>query len=173
MTQYTHAHHPLVIGGTPHPNTLVLDLTAGNTILMVLRTNRVIHHPIHLHGFKFEVLHLARSQTCWNFNCEWPEITEVQLKELAKSPPHLLKDTIDLAAGSLAVIRFSANNPGWWFAHCHYEVHAHDGLAWVNNVLNRSTSEEDSYFIPSDYPKCFNDREIEPSCDCFVSSDIA
>jgi hypothetical protein len=26
------------------------------------------------------------------------------------------------------VIQFKADNPGWWFFHCHMAVHAHDGM---------------------------------------------
>ena len=33
------------------------------------------------------------------------------------------KDTIVAPNQGYTVIQFRANNPGWWFLHCHYELH--------------------------------------------------
>ena len=46
-------------------------------------------------------------------------------------PP--LKDTVLVPAGGYAVVYFRANNPGYWFLHCHIEVHQLEGMAVVIN----------------------------------------
>ncbi|KAK6043029.1 multicopper oxidase [Cooperia oncophora] len=48
------------------------------------------------------------------------------------NPP--LRDTITLPVGGYIVIRFRATNPGWWFAHCHVELHAMSGTAYAFQV---------------------------------------
>ena len=45
------------------------------------------------------------------------------------------KDTVIVPAGGYVVIRFLANNPGYWFMHCHIEPHLLDGMAVVINEL--------------------------------------
>ncbi|XGW25631.1 hypothetical protein V3C99_006775 [Haemonchus contortus] len=45
-----------------------------------------------------------------------------------------LRDTITLPVGGYIVIRFRATNPGWWFAHCHLELHAMSGTAYAFQV---------------------------------------
>jgi FtsP/CotA-like multicopper oxidase with cupredoxin domain len=37
------------------------------------------------------------------------------------------KDTIIVPVGGYAVIRFFSDNIGFWFFHCHVEVHATEG----------------------------------------------
>ncbi|KAK6027742.1 multicopper oxidase [Ostertagia ostertagi] len=45
-----------------------------------------------------------------------------------------LRDTITLPVGGYIVLRFRATNPGWWFAHCHLELHAMSGTAYAFQV---------------------------------------
>ena len=33
------------------------------------------------------------------------------------------KDTVIVPDGGYTIIRFLADNPGWWFFHCHLEFH--------------------------------------------------
>ena len=33
--------------------------------------------------------------------------------------------------GGYVVIRFRADNPGWWFLHCHIEPHQLEGMSMV------------------------------------------
>ena len=39
------------------------------------------------------------------------------------------KDTVIVPFGGYTVIRFEADNPGWWFFHCHIEIHQLEGMA--------------------------------------------
>ena len=41
------------------------------------------------------------------------------------------KDTIMVPAGGYVVIEFLADNPGYWFMHCHIEPHLVRGMAAV------------------------------------------
>ena len=51
-------------------------------------------------------------------------------RDLNRAP---LKDTVIIPAGGYAVVYFRANNPGYWFLHCHIEVHQLEGMAVVIN----------------------------------------
>ena len=42
-----------------------------------------------------------------------------------------LKDTVIVPYGGYTVIRFIADNPGWWLLHCHIEIHQLEGMAAV------------------------------------------
>ena len=40
----------------------------------------------------------------------------------------ILKDTVIVPAGGYVVVAFPADNPGYWFLHCHIEVHQLEGM---------------------------------------------
>ena len=41
------------------------------------------------------------------------------------------KDTVIVPAGGYVVIALEADNPGYWFLHCHIEVHQLEGMALI------------------------------------------
>ena len=43
------------------------------------------------------------------------------------------KDTVMVPVGGYVVIDFIADNPGYWFLHCHIEPHQLEGMALVIN----------------------------------------
>jgi len=43
------------------------------------------------------------------------------------------KDTVVIPTGGYVVIQFLANNPGYWFMHCHIGLHSEDGMAVIIN----------------------------------------
>ncbi|VDM75505.1 unnamed protein product [Strongylus vulgaris] len=45
-----------------------------------------------------------------------------------------LRDTVTVPVGGYVVLRFRATNPGWWFAHCHLELHHMSGTAYAFQV---------------------------------------
>ena len=49
------------------------------------------------------------------------------------SPRAPLKDTLLIPAGGYAVVYFKTDNPGWWFLHCHIEVHQLEGMGLIIN----------------------------------------
>ena len=48
------------------------------------------------------------------------------------------KDTVIVPFGGYTVIRFTVDNPGWWFFHCHIEIHQLEGMAAVVSELTNS-----------------------------------
>ena len=107
-----------------------------------------ITHPIHLHGHNFYVVHVEYGSyenglfrnntpdiTCSDSLCTWANgtgpnfsryLTNGQLSNTA-----IRKDTVIVPAGGYVVIVFQADNPGYWFMHCHMEVHQLEGMAVI------------------------------------------
>ena len=48
---------------------------------------------------------------------------------------YVKKDTVIVPYGGYAVIRFIVDNPGWWFLHCHIEIHQLEGMSVVIEEL--------------------------------------
>jgi len=129
-------------------------------------------HPIHMHGHQFHVLkmgypsqNLTTGQLTNTYNnadiyCDTPQCNEPQWKNSSwkngnvpglnlKNPPR--KDTIIIPTGGYAVLRIRSDNPGWWFMHCHIEMHLLSGMAMV---LNEAPEKLPAH--PTDLPKCEN-----------------
>ena len=109
---------------------------------------REFSHPVHLHGHSFHVLHIGyrpydndtnRLMTvspdvscrdgnkCLNpgwANGEPSAVTEATMNLDAR----ILKDTVNVPAGGYVAVSFTADNPGYWFLHCHIEVHQLEGM---------------------------------------------
>ena len=119
-------------------------------VLSVIRQEGQSAHPVHLHGHSFHVAgifyakgydHTQRNDsvstnsdiTCLNNpRCTDPNWTthgpSVSITEWT-----IRKDTVIVPPGGYVVIRFLADNPGYWFMHCHIEPHLIDGMAVVIN----------------------------------------
>ena len=152
-------------------------------------TNRDFSHPVHLHGHSFYVVHIGHgeysngvlvnntddvvcdSRLCMNPN--WRDgVTPEAVKAVMSSSGHLIdtavrKDTVIVPAGGYVAIAFIADNPGYWFLHCHIEVHQLEGMAVVIQEYDES---EHNYDLPRNINKPgkfnwtlqdFNDRSGE------------
>jgi len=53
----------------------------------------------------------------------------------AKNKNYVRKDTVIVPFGGYTVIRFIVDNPGWWFFHCHIEIHQLEGMSAVVREL--------------------------------------
>ncbi|GFR72286.1 laccase-4 [Elysia marginata] len=62
------------------------------------------------------------------------------------------KDTIPVGDRSVVIVRFRADNPGFWFFHCHIELHTELGMALVIQSGNVS----EMPLPPYGFPKCKN-----------------
>lgn len=62
----------------------------------------------------------------------------------------VLKDTLQVPTGGYSIIRFIADNPGFWLFHCHLEFHAEAGMM----VLFKVGDETDLPSKPKDWPAC-------------------
>ncbi|KAM5539727.1 hypothetical protein V8D89_006540 [Ganoderma adspersum] len=81
-----------------------------------------VPHPFHLHGHTFSVVRSAGSDS-YNY----------------ANPPR--RDVVNTGtAGDNVTIRFTTNNPGPWFLHCHIDVHLDAGFAVVLAVDTNTTS---------------------------------
>nr|5E9N_A Chain A, Laccase 2 [Steccherinum murashkinskyi] len=70
-------------------------------------------HPFHLHGHNFAVVQSANNATPNYVNPIW-------------------RDTVSIGGtGDNVTIRFTTNNPGPWFLHCHIDWHLEAGFAIV------------------------------------------
>ena len=128
-------------------------------------------HPIHVHGHHFYVIKqgypmynnngtfktanddveciTSNNQTCPKFFItEQDQNDDSQvLRWRNNMGPDILsrnfarKDTVIVPFGGYTIIRFEVTNPGWWFIHCHIEIHQLNGMIAV--ILE----------LPADLPK--------------------
>jgi L-ascorbate oxidase len=61
-----------------------------------------------------------------------------------------LKDTITVPDGGYTIIRFKADNPGYWLFHCHIEFHAEIGMSLVLKVGEHNEMKA----VPKNFPMC-------------------
>ena len=54
------------------------------------------------------------------------------IKRNLVDPP--FKDTVSVPDSGFTIIRFHADNPGYWLLHCHMSWHNHLGMALVIKV---------------------------------------
>ncbi|KAH7238787.1 Cupredoxin [Fusarium tricinctum] len=112
-----------------HPSLLKLgtntSFTESNAVIRVpkkdawvylaIETELDISHPIHLHGFDYQILAQGTG----------PYGPDVTLK--TDNPPR--RDTALLPAKGHLVIAFLTDNPGVWLMHCHIGWHAAEGFS--------------------------------------------
>ncbi len=90
----------------------LLTLKLGQSHILTFKNNTMFDHPMHLHGYVFDVL--SRNG-----------------KPL---PEPLLTDTILMSQQETVEIAFIADNPGDWMIHCHILEHADAGMGAVIRV---------------------------------------
>jgi len=92
-------------------------------------------HPFHLHGHNFDVIRTAGSST-YNF----------------RNP--IRRDTVSnglQAENDNVTFRFTTDNPGPWFLHCHIETHLASGLAVVMAEAPEAAAEQETKVIPDSW----------------------
>jgi len=136
-TQFAFPQVPPMLFGRDvlHENTVTLRVEHEEYVELILQQVDRAAHPFHLHGHKFEVLSVGYPEfdvDCSIMWCQEPWYRpELHSNQLANPRVAILKDTVFIPAGGWAVIRFRADNPGWWLIHCHMHIHLHDGMALV------------------------------------------
>lgn len=106
------------------------------------------NHPFHLHGHSFRVVGLRRLANDTTIDQIKAYDKAGLLKRNLKNAP--IKDTVTVPDGGYTVIRFKADNPGYWLFHCHIEFHVEIGMALVFKVGDH----KDMAPIPRDFPTC-------------------
>ncbi|KAJ9592210.1 hypothetical protein L9F63_001211 [Diploptera punctata] len=131
----------------------IFHVRLGTTVQFVLidkSSEKGLNHPFHLHGITYNVLsmgylpkHLLNAR----------DINELlKRKKIPVSSAPIYKDTLAVPSGGFAVIRFVADNPGYWFFHCHFVFHHAAGMAAVVQIGDP----EDFPPMPKNLPKCGN-----------------
>ncbi|KAK6158919.1 hypothetical protein DH2020_006233 [Rehmannia glutinosa] len=123
--------------------TRVFVLEYGTRVHLILQDTATVsteNHPIHLHGYSFYVVGYGTG----NYD---PDNATFNLVD----PPYM--NTIGVPVGGWAAIRFTADNPGAWFMHCHLEIHLSWGLSVVFIVKNGQGPLETLPHPPADYPR--------------------
>ncbi|XP_076289574.1 uncharacterized protein LOC143213521 [Lasioglossum baleicum] len=125
--------------------------------LVIYDSNQLegLYHPFHLHGHSFQVFGLGTLKTTGNITrAEMGQVLQDhrrRLKEgLYKNPPS--KDTVKIPQGGFAIIRFKADNPGWWLIHCHFTWHHLTGMELVIRVGEQYQLPP----VPPGFPECSN-----------------
>uniref|UniRef100_A0A0B7BKV4 Uncharacterized protein n=1 Tax=Arion vulgaris TaxID=1028688 RepID=A0A0B7BKV4_9EUPU len=106
------------------------------------------YHPMHLHGYKFRVVGNGKLED----GTPLEELKEMDFKGLlnrttGRAP---IKDTVAAPIGGYNILRFRANNPGFWLFHCHLEFHAETGMLLIFQVGNSTQLPP----RPKNFPVC-------------------
>jgi len=175
-----------------HPNSLAMHVEIGETIRVIFQIQDRSAHPWHLHGHKFAVLGIGfpdYETECDVVFCRSKPDSGWWARD--GMPPGLLdpevaplKDTVHVPAGGWAVIQFKADNPGWWFFHCHMLIHVHDGMGMVlvegdSSVIPERLTNLTYLHDEKGFPSCEDDiKELEVhghhavSCPCWENPEI-
>ncbi|XP_050712599.1 uncharacterized protein LOC126996265 [Eriocheir sinensis] len=129
----------------------VLEVDLHETVEFVLVDEGNVgdeNHPFHLHGYNFEVVAIGRIGSMTT-------VAEVKALDAAGGINRKLenaakKDTVTIPDGGYVVIRFTADNPGWWLMHCHLLFHNVFGMAAALHV----GKPEDLPPVPEGFPTC-------------------
>ncbi|KAK0076164.1 hypothetical protein PV326_011020 [Microctonus aethiopoides] len=116
-----------------------------------------ISHPFHLHGYSFHVMStglLSRVNITDTNKSTALQRDREEYPPISDNPP--MKDTLAVPSGGYTIVRFIADNPGWWLYHCHFLQHLFNGMSVVFHIGQDS----DLPPTPKNFPKCGN---FEPS----------
>ncbi|XP_064639307.1 uncharacterized protein LOC135494912 [Lineus longissimus] len=135
--------------------THMIEVKLGQLVELVLIDNGMIWdvtHPMHLHGYAFGVVAMSRV----NKNTTRDQV--IQLDKDGKIERKLTnipkKDSIMVPDGGYTVVRIKANNPGYWFYHCHNEFHQEIGMGMILKVGDPKQDIEQR--PPRNWPTCGN-----------------
>lgn len=115
-----------------------------------------LSHPFHLHGYAFNVIGIGRSpdNNVRKINLKHALDLDRQglLHRQFNLPPG--KDTIAVPNNGYVVLRFRADNPGFWLFHCHFLYHIVIGM----NLIFQVGTQSDLPPIPPGFPTCGDHR---------------
>ncbi|CAL1684660.1 unnamed protein product [Lasius platythorax] len=124
-----------------------------NAIVEILLVDEVqatnLSHPFHMHGHAFYVMGMGQANAS---SINWELVREMdrrnQVERCFDMP--VKKDTIAIPFNGYVVLRFRANNPGYWLFHCHFIYHQMVGM----EILLKVGNQEDIPPVPRNFPKC-------------------
>ncbi|KAB5588854.1 hypothetical protein CTheo_7708 [Ceratobasidium theobromae] len=115
--------HTLASGGTVNASNIasVTYDSVGAVDLVINNLDTAIDHPYHMHGMTFWIVAEGSGS-----------ITLEEADSISYNTTNpIRRDTHIIPAGTWAVLRFMADNPGVWFMHCHIDWHLAEGFAAV------------------------------------------
>ena len=109
-----------------------LAVRKGDRVRIRIGNLTMTNHPIHLHGYDFEV---TGTDGGWvPKSARWPEVTT------------------DVAVGQMRAIEFTANEPGDWAFHCHKSHHTMNamghGVPTMIGVDHRGVAQKIMRLVP-------------------------
>ena len=109
--------------------------------------DKPIAHPMHLHGYYFNII--ASGPIPESNPMEYVKMLNEngEIERNLHHPPQ--KDSLQTRPGEYMLVRFFADNPGYWTMHCHISYDVIEGQALVINVGNSN-----DWAVPQDFPKC-------------------
>lgn len=117
-----------------------------------------LNHPFHLHGYSFCVMYVGQFVNAPNKEAITNKDVEKEMDShmarlrngnYTKCSP---KDTVIVPNTGFVILRFKADNPGWWFFHCHFSWHTASGM----NVVLHVGKPYDLPPVPPNFPRCYN-----------------
>lgn len=131
--------------------TYVLEVALGETVEFVLVDEGNIgdeNHPFHMHGYHFHVVAMGRL----GHNTSLAEVAALDAAGgiTRKLEDAVLKDTVTIPDGGYTIIRFTADNPGWWLMHCHLVFHSEMDMVAALHVGGL----DDVPPVPENFPTC-------------------
>ncbi|KZT04954.1 multicopper oxidase [Laetiporus sulphureus 93-53] len=99
---------------------LITTVNEIATVEMIIDNLDDGDHPFHLHGYKFWIMASGDGR--------------YEGQSVNNTAP-MDRDTVVIPAYSWMILRFVADNPGYWAFHCHIEWHMAAGLLFQFNVL--------------------------------------
>ncbi|XP_064108161.1 uncharacterized protein LOC135216685 [Macrobrachium nipponense] len=133
--------------------TYTMEVALGETVEMIIIDEGNIgdeNHPFHLHGYSFSVVAMGKLGR----NTTLADV--IALDEaggiVRKLESPVLKDTVTVPDGGFTIIRFTADNPGYWLMHCHLIFHSELGMSALLHVGEQS----DLPPVPEGFPTCGN-----------------
>ena len=125
---------PVVYGVNTNP----FILGYNEVIEIVLNNHDPGRHPMHLHGFNFQVV--TRGE---------PEAGDYDPFNSTLRQIPMRRDTLLVYPDSHFVVRFKNNNPGVWLWHCHIEWHVDSGL--IASMVSAPLELQKQSTIPADH----------------------
>ncbi|KDQ55438.1 multicopper oxidase [Jaapia argillacea MUCL 33604] len=120
-TLFSHTGSNLVdSSATFNDSQLITTIDEVNVVQLEVDNLDDSDHPFHLHGHKFWVMDIG--------------VGRYQGGAFNNTNP-MMRDTFVIPAYSHAIIRFVADNPGFWVFHCHIAWHMAAGLLYTFNIL--------------------------------------
>ncbi|KAJ4431325.1 hypothetical protein ANN_19922 [Periplaneta americana] len=134
----------------PHKCCLKSNPFLQMIFFLVANIPAVLNHPFHLHGHAFRTIATGVFNQTHTLEDLRAALQAGRIPIMSHKPAG--KDTLAIPSKGYAVIRFRANNPGFWLFHCHFLYHLATGMSTVIQVGEHKNIPT----VPRNFPRCGN-----------------